>query len=223
MGRGTKHRLTLWLALVLALAGCATVRQALGVPSLGDPSVTIKPAETRWLLIKNPRFGDVPSEPEYIWVEEDKIPFTFTGSSTRTRSSPCRRSSPSTARRRAAARSARARACRRRPRRRRRSRHAPRARRPHRPARRPLPRARGTAPPPCPRCPGAGWSVYVDTTRIVIDLIAATASGRDRREPAARQDPARPPRDRRGARRARRRNRHRTCHRSPGAILGRQS
>src|SRR5439155_920398 len=79
MGRGTKHRLTLWLALVLALSGCATVRQALGVPSPGDPSVAIKPAETRWLLIKNPRFGDVPSEPEYIWVEEDKIPFTFTG------------------------------------------------------------------------------------------------------------------------------------------------
>src|SRR5437762_4497553 len=79
MGRGTKHRLTLWLALVLALSGCATGRQALGVPSPGDPSVAIKPAETRWLLIKNPRFGDVPSEPEYIWVEEDKIPFTFTG------------------------------------------------------------------------------------------------------------------------------------------------
>src|SRR5439155_1714684 len=36
-------------------------------------------AATRWLLIKNPRFGDVPTEPEYIWVEEDKIPFTFTG------------------------------------------------------------------------------------------------------------------------------------------------
>src|SRR5207249_1653863 len=79
MGRGTKHRLTLWLALVLALSSCSSVRQALGVPSPGDPSVTIKPAETRWLLIKNPRFGDVPSEPEYIWVEEDKIPFTFTG------------------------------------------------------------------------------------------------------------------------------------------------
>src|SRR5213083_3500975 len=79
MGRGTKHRLTLWLALVLALSGCASVRQALGVPTPGDPSVAIKPAETRWLLIKNPRFGDVASEPEYIWVEEDKIPFTFTG------------------------------------------------------------------------------------------------------------------------------------------------
>src|SRR5437667_196009 len=79
MGRGTKHRLTLWLALVLALSGCTTVRQALGVPSPGDPCVAIKAAETCWLLIKNPRFGDVPSEPEYIWVEEDKIPFTFTG------------------------------------------------------------------------------------------------------------------------------------------------
>src|SRR5438094_6331261 len=78
MGRGMKPRLTLWLALLLALPGCAGVRQALGVPSPGDPSVAIKSAETRWLLIKNPRFGDVPSEPEYVWVEEDKIPITFT-------------------------------------------------------------------------------------------------------------------------------------------------
>src|SRR5204862_78181 len=78
MGRGTKHRLTLWLALVLALSGCTTVRQALGVPSPGDPSVTIKAAETRWLLIKNPRFGEVASEPEYVWVEEDKMPITLT-------------------------------------------------------------------------------------------------------------------------------------------------
>jgi len=74
-----KPRLTLSLALLLALPGCAGVRQVLGVPSPGDPSVAIKSAETRWLLIKNPRFGDVPSEPEYVWVEEDKIPFTFTG------------------------------------------------------------------------------------------------------------------------------------------------
>jgi len=79
MGPGMKPRLTLSLALLLALPGCAGVRQVLGVPSPGDPSVAIKSAETRWLLIKNPRFGDVPSEPEYIWVEEDKIPFTFTG------------------------------------------------------------------------------------------------------------------------------------------------
>src|SRR5438876_10354197 len=78
MGRGTKHRLTLWLALVLALSGCTTVRQALGVPSPGDPSVALRAAETRWLLVKNPRFGDVPSEPEYIWVEEDKVPTTIT-------------------------------------------------------------------------------------------------------------------------------------------------
>jgi hypothetical protein len=69
------------LALVvvsLALLGCSAVKNVLGIPNAGDPSVTIKPAETRWLLIKNPRFGDVPSEPEYVWVEEDKIPITMT-------------------------------------------------------------------------------------------------------------------------------------------------
>src|SRR5437667_3046753 len=78
MGPGMKPRLTLSLALLLALPGCAGVRQVLGVPSPGDPSVAIKSAETRWLLIKNPRFGDVPSEPEYVWVEDDKIPITLT-------------------------------------------------------------------------------------------------------------------------------------------------
>lgn len=66
-------------ALAVLLSGCTTVRQALGVPGSADPSVTIRSAETRWLLIKNPRFGEVASEPEYIWVEEDKIPFTFRG------------------------------------------------------------------------------------------------------------------------------------------------
>src|SRR5574341_429830 len=71
------RRLTWLVALAVVLPGCSTVRSALGVPSAGDPSVTIKPAETRWLLIKNPRFGDVASEPEYIWVEEDKIPTTL--------------------------------------------------------------------------------------------------------------------------------------------------
>jgi hypothetical protein len=68
------------LALVaLTLAGCSTMRAILGVPSAGDPSVNLKSAEARWLLIKNPRFGDVPSEPEYVWVEEDKVPFTLKG------------------------------------------------------------------------------------------------------------------------------------------------
>jgi hypothetical protein len=54
------------------------VKQLIGVRDPGDPSVVIKSAETRWLLIKNPRFGDVPSEPEYVWVEEDKVPTTIT-------------------------------------------------------------------------------------------------------------------------------------------------
>jgi Flagellar assembly protein T, C-terminal domain len=66
------------VGVVLVIAGCNTAKQVLGVPTPGDPSVAIKSAETKWLLIKNPRFGDVPSEPEYVWVEDDKIPVTFT-------------------------------------------------------------------------------------------------------------------------------------------------
>jgi hypothetical protein len=66
------------IGVVLVIAGCNTAKQVLGVPTPGDPSIAIKSAETKWLLIKNPRFGDVPSEPEYVWVEDDKIPITFT-------------------------------------------------------------------------------------------------------------------------------------------------
>ena len=73
-----KRRLVWCLVLPLMLAGCATVKQALGVAAPPEPSIEIKSAETRWLLIKNPRFGDVASEPEYVWVEDTKIPTTLT-------------------------------------------------------------------------------------------------------------------------------------------------
>lgn len=66
---------------VLAGAGCTkaanTMRTLVGINPQSDPSVNLKSAETRWLLIKNPRFGAVPSEPEHIWVEEDKVPLTM--------------------------------------------------------------------------------------------------------------------------------------------------
>ena len=69
----------LWGVLVLVLlAGCNKVRQVVGLPQQAEPTIDIKSAEPRWLLIKNPRFGDVASEPEYIWVEEDKVPTTLT-------------------------------------------------------------------------------------------------------------------------------------------------
>jgi hypothetical protein len=71
-----KHLVSLCAGLLL-LSGCNTVRDVLGVPAPGDPSITLRSAEPKWLLVKNPRFGDVPSEPEYIWVEEDKVPWTF--------------------------------------------------------------------------------------------------------------------------------------------------
>jgi hypothetical protein len=66
------------LAILVAATGCNTVRQVFGIPNTGEPTINLKSAETRWLLIKNPRFGDVRSEPEYTWVEEDKLPTTIT-------------------------------------------------------------------------------------------------------------------------------------------------
>jgi hypothetical protein len=60
-------------ALLAVLTGCDTVRKIAGITQVGEPS-ELKSAETRWLLIQNPRYGDIASEPEYIWVEEDKVP-----------------------------------------------------------------------------------------------------------------------------------------------------
>lgn len=77
----TARALALWVGVAVGLAGCAkiqsTFREILGYGPLSNPTVNLKSAETRWLLVKNPRFGDVPSEPEYIWVEEDKVPLTM--------------------------------------------------------------------------------------------------------------------------------------------------
>jgi hypothetical protein len=79
---GIALRVLVCLALVsLSLSACGgelpSLKEIAGLPKDSDPSIEIKAAEPKWLLIKNPRFGDVPSEPEYIWVEEDKIPTTM--------------------------------------------------------------------------------------------------------------------------------------------------
>ena len=65
--------------LVLTVSGCAGRgwREYVGLPAQRDPSVSLKATEPKWLLIKNPRCCDVASEPEYIWVEEDKVPTTM--------------------------------------------------------------------------------------------------------------------------------------------------
>lgn len=70
--------LGLSVAALLA-AGCGvSFRELAGLPAEPNPTVSLKTAEQRWVLIKNPQFGSRSSEPEYIWVEEDKIPTTFT-------------------------------------------------------------------------------------------------------------------------------------------------
>src|SRR3979411_935613 len=73
----TVRRLALLVVVAVTAFGCSPAKQGNGVPNAGATSVVIKSAETRWLLIRNPRFGDVPSEPEYVWVEEDKTPVTL--------------------------------------------------------------------------------------------------------------------------------------------------
>jgi hypothetical protein len=76
--RMSTRRFAWGVLIVVLLAGCNTMRQIAGLPVQAEPTIDIKSAEPRWLLIKNPRFGDVPSEPEYIWVEEDRVPTTLT-------------------------------------------------------------------------------------------------------------------------------------------------
>ena len=68
----------IWL-VVFTVSGCGgrTWREYLGLSAPGDPSVALRPAEPKWLLIKNPRCCDVASEPEYIWVEEENVPTTM--------------------------------------------------------------------------------------------------------------------------------------------------
>lgn len=70
--------LLLAVVVVLTASGCGGRgwREYLGLANPNDPSVNIRAAEPKWLLIKNPRCCDVASEPEYIWVEEDKVPTT---------------------------------------------------------------------------------------------------------------------------------------------------
>jgi hypothetical protein len=82
LGVMTTYRRGQWLVLagfiLVAISGCGGRgwREYVGLAAQNDPSVNIRPAEPKWLLIKNPRCCDIASEPEYIWVEEDKVPTT---------------------------------------------------------------------------------------------------------------------------------------------------
>jgi len=64
------------IAVVASGCGGRSLKEYLGFGHTGDPSVNLRSSEPKWLLIKNPRCCDVASEPEYIWVEEDKVPTT---------------------------------------------------------------------------------------------------------------------------------------------------
>ena len=55
--------------LVLLVAGCVTAHQ---------PAAVEKIVKSRWLLIRNPGFGKILDEPEYVWVRADEVPVTMT-------------------------------------------------------------------------------------------------------------------------------------------------
>lgn len=82
LGVMTTYRRGQWLVLagfiVIAVSGCGGRgwREYVGLAGQNDPSVNIRSSEPKWLLIKNPRCCDIASEPEYTWVEEDKLPTT---------------------------------------------------------------------------------------------------------------------------------------------------
>ena len=163
MGATMTVRSLALVVVVLTAFGCTTAKQVLGIPTSGDPSVTIKSAETRWLLIKNPRFGDVPSEPEYVWVEEDKIPVTFT---TLVRGQGAIIAAPEIVAKYGAPPGG--------------GKISPRQRMPTQTVTAPETPTPRAAPAPsratngtAPAGPKKGLVVYVDTTRIVIDLTAA--------------------------------------------------
>ena len=167
----SKQRLACVLAVVMLAAGCSGVRQILGVPALSEPSIAIKSAETRWLLVKNPRFGDVPSEPEYIWVEDDNVPTTLT---TLIRGKGAIIAPPEIVAKYGAPPGG--------------GKLSPRQGMPTHAVETPRPSGSSAAAPPAPKvgstgngaalpaipeAPKRGLVVYVDTTRIVIDLTAA--------------------------------------------------
>ena len=58
-------RLGLVIVALAGVVGCETARPPVAVQSV---------VETRWLLIRNPSVSDLRIEPEYVWVEEDRVP-----------------------------------------------------------------------------------------------------------------------------------------------------
>src|SRR5439155_1190411 len=65
------------VGITLSACGATTLRELAGLPKVDEPRVESKAAETKWQLIKDPRLPDIASEPEYMRVEEDKIPTTI--------------------------------------------------------------------------------------------------------------------------------------------------
>ncbi len=75
MATGIGRGVSLFLVVTaLGASGCVSFREFVGLPAESTPTVNVQRTQQKWVLVKNHRFGEVSSEPEYIWVEEDRIP-----------------------------------------------------------------------------------------------------------------------------------------------------
>ncbi|MGH7409121.1 MAG: hypothetical protein ACREKF_14080, partial [Candidatus Methylomirabilales bacterium] len=70
--------LFLWRPMLLLPLLAALFLAACG-GGKGVSPIASTPAEREWVLIRNPRFGATMAEPEYVWVDREKIPKTLTG------------------------------------------------------------------------------------------------------------------------------------------------
>ncbi len=69
--------LTWWPVFLIALLAVPLLAACGG--GKGKSAVAAVGTEREWVLIRNPRFGATMAEPEYVWVDREKIPKTLTG------------------------------------------------------------------------------------------------------------------------------------------------
>jgi hypothetical protein len=75
-GRAALHLGMGLLGTLILASECASLRELAGLSAQGESAVATRPTEPQWLLIKKPRFEDVPSEAAYVWAEESARSFT---------------------------------------------------------------------------------------------------------------------------------------------------
>lgn len=78
MASTVKRQVFAWWPMLLLALLVAPLLAACGGGKATSPAAAAA-AEREWVLIRNPRFGGTMAEPEYIWVDRREIPKMLTG------------------------------------------------------------------------------------------------------------------------------------------------